>query len=83
MCYLFYGINIAMAAYPQYHDGHPCMCRYSSFSDVTTPYLAYLPLAAACCRAVAAAAQWHRMPQLSACCAGLQASEPKKLPGQA
>ena len=33
---------------------------------------------AACCAAVAAAAQRHGMPQFSACRAGLQPSEPKK-----
>jgi hypothetical protein len=55
MSYYFYGINIVVAAYPQYHDGHPCMCSYSSFRYVITPGLAHPTLAADCCAAVAEA----------------------------
>jgi hypothetical protein len=59
---LFHGVNITVSAYPQYHDSRPCMSRYSNFSYVTTPCLAYLTLATACCTAVAEATKWHSMP---------------------
>jgi len=79
--YLCYGINIA--AYPQHHDSHHYMCSASNLSGATTPCLTPLALVAACFATVEAGAQWHSMPQFSACCAGLRPSEPKQMPGQA
>jgi hypothetical protein len=72
------GIVISLFAYPQYHDIHPCLHRYSWISNVTNPYLAHLMLASACCPALVAAAQQWR-PQHSGQAGFLSAGGPAVL----
>ena len=73
---------LPLAAYPRHHDTAHCMYSSSRISNATNHVCA----PASCCAAVAAAAQqrWaaaqrNGMPQVSACRAGLQPSEPKKI----
>jgi hypothetical protein len=69
-----YSVNIT--AYPQHHDSHRFVCSASNTHSATTPCLTErlttLALGATSCAAIAAAAQWHSMPQFSACCARLK-----------